>query len=181
MLIVTDNSMAYSECIPVQKQKINALKVIGEGTGQAVIENSTCINAIKIDRIKAKLLNSTDHLFRNKVIKKGIIRKEIFYVDPKNRLRHLEEDVPFTLILKTPGLEPTPRTKIHNELVHIDVDYALTPTNKCIPGCLRQIINVQIQIKIVKWTQIEVITNAGYYPTVRTSRVIKANLHSNCC
>lgn len=180
-MIATYNPMAYGEYIPVQKQKINALKVIGEGTGQVVIENSTCINAIKIDRIKARLLKSTDHLFRNKVMKKGVIRKEIFYVDPKNRLRYLEEDVPFTLLLKIPGLEPTPRTKTHNELVYIDVDYVLTPTNKCIPGCLRQIINAQIRIKVVKWTQIEVITNVGYYPTVHTSRVIKTNIYSDYC
>ncbi|HEY8344532.1 MAG TPA: DUF3794 domain-containing protein [Bacillota bacterium] len=178
MLIATYDTMADGEYIPVQKQKINALKVIGEGTGQVVIENSTCINAIKIDRIKAKLLNSTDHLFRNKVVKKGVIRKEIFYVDPKNRLRYLEEDAPFTLLLRIPGLEPTPRTKAHNELVQIEVDYVLTPANKCIPGCLRQIINAQIRIKIVEWTQLEVITNAGYYPAVHTSRMIKPHVYS---
>jgi len=174
-MIATYNTMAYNDYLPVQKKKINALKVIGEGIGRVVLKNATCINAIKIDRIKGRLLESTDHLFRNKLIKRGTIRKEVFYVDPKNRLRYMEEDIPFTLILKMPGLEPFTHIKAHNELIDIDVDYVLTPTNKCIPGCLRQIIDARILVKVVKWTQVEVITNVGHYPIAHTFMMNEAN------
>src|SRR5690554_1436020 len=118
----------------IEKEKINALKLIGNGLGQLVLKNKTCINALKIDRINAKLLKSTDHLFIEKVIKNGIIRKEIFYIDPLGRLRYMTEDVPFMLTVEIPGLKPGSLTKVQNHLLDISVDYSLTPTNRCIPG-----------------------------------------------
>jgi len=156
----------------VEREKINALKLIGSGLGQLVLKNKTCINALKIDRIKAKLLKSNDHLFTGKVIKNGTIRKEIFYIDPQSRLRYMTEDVPFMLTVEIPGLKPGSLTKVQNHLLDISVDYSLTPTNRCIPGCLRQIIVAHILVNVLEWRQLDVVTKVNMFPSVYSSGVI---------
>lgn len=141
----------------VDEERIKCLKIIGQAVGQVVLTNSTCINAIKIDRITASLLESTDHFFKNKIVKQGIIRKEVFYVNPKNTLRFLSEDVPFTLTLDIPGFHPSPFTEVQSHLLKIDVDYTLTPAKVCIPGCLRQVIVADILVVVSEWTQLDVV------------------------
>jgi hypothetical protein len=147
-------------------KRIKVLKVVGEAVGQLVLDNSTCINAIKIDRVKAFLLKSSDSLFDNKIVKEGIIRKEVFYVDPENRLRFLSEDIPFMLTVDLPGFKPNAFTEVQNHLLDIAVDYILTPARQCIPGCLHQKIVARILVKASEWTQLDVVTNVELYPKV---------------
>lgn len=156
------------EQLMTDKKRIKALKNIAEAVGEQVVTNSICINAIKIDRINAKLLKSSDHLFKGKIVKQGIIRKEVYYVDPKNRLRFLSEDVPFMMTFNIPGLRPESDLKIHDHLVNIDVKYHLIPAKACLPGSLKQIIVVQIIIKVSKWRQVDVITGISHRPMVNT-------------
>ncbi|HHZ20555.1 MAG TPA: DUF3794 domain-containing protein [Firmicutes bacterium] len=151
-----------------EKKRIKVLKVVGEAVGQFVLANSTCINAIKIDRIKAHLLEAKDHLFKDKIIKQGTVRKEVFYVDPKNRVRYLEEDIPFTLLVEMPGFKPTPFTEVQNHLLDIDISYSLTPARQCIPGCLRQKIVGQILVKAAEWTQLDVVTDLKQIPRINS-------------
>ena len=150
----------------IETERIKVLKVVAEAIGQLVIDNVTCINAIKIDRISAHLVDSSDHLFENKVVKQGTIRKEIFYVDPTNRLRYKAEDVPFMLTVELPGFKPSAFTEVQNHLLAIDVDYSLTPANQCIPGCLRQKIVADILVKASEWTQLDVVTRVDIFPKV---------------
>lgn len=152
------STLCSTEEFAVDKIRIKALKVVGEAIGQLVITNSTCINAIKIDRIKAELLESRDHVFSNKIVKQGTIRKEVFYVNPENQLRFLSEDVPFMLTVEIPGFEPNAFTEVQNHLLDIDVDYHLTPARQCIPGCLKQIIVAHILVKASEWRQVDVVT-----------------------
>lgn len=154
-------------------EKIKTLKVIGQEVGQLVVENSTCINAIKIDRVKAFLLESHDHLFCNKVVKQGTIRKEVFYVNPENRVRFLTEDIPFMLTFDIPGFKPNPFSEIQTHLLDIDVDYILSPSKKCIPGCLKQIVVAHILVVVSEWTQLDVLTKIDIFP--------KTNVSSSCC
>lgn len=147
-------------------KRIKVLKVVGEAVGQLVLDNSTCINAIKIDRVKAFLLKSSDSLFDNKIVKEGIIRKEVFYVDPENRLRFLSEDIPFMLTVDLPGFKPNAFTEVQNHLLDIEVDYLLTPAKQCIPGCLHQKIVAHILVIASEWTQLDVVTNVELYPKV---------------
>lgn len=154
----------------VEKQRIKTLKVVGEAVGQLVLNNTTCINAIKIDRIKAHLLESRDHLFKGKVIKEGTIRKEVFYVDQKNRVRYLEEDIPFTLVVGIPGFKPNAFTEVQNHLLDIDINYCLTPARQCIPGCLRQQIVGHILVKAAEWIQLDIVTDVKKFPQISSGR-----------
>lgn len=158
-------------------EKIKVLKVVGEAVGQLVLENSTCINAVKIDRINAKLLDTTDHLFRNKVVKQGTILKEIFYVDPEGVVRFKSEKIPFMLTVDIPGLKPNPFIEVQNHLLDIEVDYNLTPPRYCIPGCLQQKIVAHILVVAAEWTQLDVVTKVDLTPKVPSSRVLYTNIY----
>lgn len=175
-------SVAYSSIddtrdMNVSTERIKVLKVIGEAVGQLVLANSTCINAVKIDRIRAKLLDITDHLFKNKVVKQGTIRKEIFYVDPEGVVRYKTEDIPFMLPVDIPGLRPNAFTEVQNHLLDIDVDYNLTPPRHCIPGCLEQKIVAHILVIAAEWTQMDVVTKVYHKPKVPSLRVICTNIY----
>ncbi len=176
---VTCSPIDVTKEVNVGTEKIKVLRVVGEAVGQLVLENSTCINAVKIDRIKAKLLDTTDHIFKNKVVKQGTIRKEIFYVDPEGVVRYKAEDVPFMLSVDIPGLKPNPFTDVQNHLLDIDVDYQLTPPRYCIPGCLQQKIVAHILVIAAEWTQLDVVTKVDLNPKVSpaSSRVIYTNIY----
>ncbi|HOP73959.1 MAG TPA: DUF3794 domain-containing protein [Bacillota bacterium] len=145
--------------LQIETETVKSLKVVGETVGQLVLANKTCINAIKIDRIKAHILKSTDRVFKDKIIKDGIIRKEIFYVNPDNILRFLSEDVPFTLNVDIPGLSPGPFTHVQNHVLDIKIDHHLKPARQCFPGCLEQIIVAHIHFVAAEWCQLELVTS----------------------
>lgn len=176
---VTYSPIDATREVNVGTEKIKVLKVVGEAVGQLVLENSTCINAVKIDRIKAKLLDTTDHLFRNKVVKQGTILKEIFYVDPEGVVRFKSEKIPFMLTVDIPGLKPDGFTDVQNHLLDIDVDYQLTPPRYCIPGCLQQKIVAHILVIAAEWTQLDVVTKVDLKPKVASasSRVLYTNIY----
>jgi hypothetical protein len=129
-----------------------------------VLSSETCINAIKIDRIKPRLLEKTVHLFNNKVIIRGIIRKEVFYVDPNNQLRFLQEDLPFSLVVDFPGLKSNRRLEVQTHLLEAWVDYNLHPARYCLPGLLRQIVVAHFLVVVAEKRQIEIVTKVDLYP-----------------
>lgn len=158
-------SAVYCSSTPplyVKKQRINALIHQGEAVGQLVLSTDTCINAIKIDRIKPKLLERTVHLFNNKVIIRGIIRKEVFFVDPDNRVRFLQEEVPFSLVVEFPGLKPNGKLEVQTYLLDARVDFSLHPARFCLPGLLRQTIVAHILVVVAEKRQLEIVTKVDY-------------------
>jgi len=163
--------------INVVTERIKVLKVIGEAIGQLALENSTCINAVKIDRINAKLHEATDHLFENKVVKQGVIRKEIFFVDPEGVVRFKAEDIPFMLAVDIPGFRPNAFSHVQNHLLDIDVDFNLTPPRNCIPGCLQQKIVTHILVIAAEWKQLDVVTKVGLPPKISSPRVIYTRIY----
>ncbi|HBL36113.1 MAG TPA: hypothetical protein DDZ55_04810 [Firmicutes bacterium] len=158
-------NVVYSSSAPqlyVKKQRINALIHQGEAVGQLVLSTDTCLNAIKIDRIKPKLLEKTVHLFNNKVIIRGIIRKEVFFVDPDNRVRFLMEDVPFSLVVEFPGLKPNEKLEVQTHLLDAKVDFSLHPARFCLPGLLRQTIVAHLLVVVAEKRQLEIVTKVNY-------------------
>lgn len=172
-MAVTYTYFGNGKELRTETTRIKTLKVVAENIGQLVLDNQTCINAIKIDRIKAFLLESTDHLFCGKIVKQGIIRKEVFYVNPDNVLRFLTEDVPFMLTVELPGFKPDCFTEVQNHLLDIDVDWDLKPARNCIPGCLRQKIVAHILVRASEWTQLDVVTKVDVFPKMSSTSCFK--------
>lgn len=160
-------SVVYSSSAPqlyVEKERINALIHRGEKTGQLVLSPVTCINAVKIDRIKPQLLEKRVSLFKNKVIISGTIQKEIFFVDTENRVRYRNEKLPFSLVVDFPGLEPDRKLEVQTHLLDARVDYVLYPARHCLPGSLRQIVVAHILVVIAEKRQLEIVTRVDHFP-----------------
>ena len=151
-------------------EEIKTLKVIGETVGQVVVEGTVSINAVKIDKIDAELRNVMDFVFDNKVVKQGVIHKQIFYVDPEGVVREMGEDIPFMLVVDIPGVRKTPFTEVQNHLLDIDTDFVLTPATEHCPGSLMQKVVAHILVKVSEWTQLEVVTKVDIFPKVNSSQ-----------
>ncbi|NLM38339.1 MAG: DUF3794 domain-containing protein [Firmicutes bacterium] len=154
----------------VQKQRINALVHRGEKTGQLVLTSETCINAVKIDRIKARLLEKRAHLFKDKVVVSGIIEKEIFFVDPEDRVRFRDEKLPFSLAVDFPGLKPGGRFEVQIHLLDAKVNYVLHPARFCLPGLLRQIVVAHLLVVVAEKRQLEIVTHIDLFPRALSAR-----------
>lgn len=155
---MTCNSIAFPERLGMNTQWIKGLKVIGEAIGQLVLTGSTCINAVKIDRLRPKLLNCTGQAMENNGIIQGTVTEEIFYVNPEERLKFLEKDIPFILKVDLPGLKSKTCSELQTHLLDIDSDYILKPSRQCLPGCLQFLIVLHIKVIASEWTRLNVVT-----------------------
>lgn len=171
--------------LKVETERIKALRVIGKAVGQVVVENSIPINAIKIDRIDAEIKDVVDHIFKDKIVKQGFIHKQVFYVDPRNVVRHIAEDIPFMLTVDIKGVCPEKGTiEVQNHLLDIDTDFILTPkhgrkkeVNEMDPygdyeepcAILQQKVVAHILVKASEWTQIDVVTDIDLFPKINSS------------
>lgn len=158
--------------IRTKVERVKVLKVVGEAIAQVVVEGNISINAVKIDRIIAEIRDITDHVFRNKVVKQGMIHKQIFFVDRQGIVRETEENIPFMVSVDIPGVERTPFTDVQNHLLDIDTDFVLTPGSCDEPGNLMQKVVAHILVKVSEWTQLDVVTKVDFFPKVNSLTTI---------
>lgn len=160
--------------LKLSTERLKVLKVVGEKVAQVVVESEVPIRAVKIDKIIASLRDVEDHVFQNKVVKQGLIHKQIFYIDRDNFLRHLAEDVPFMVTVDIPGVIPGDEVDVQNHLLDIDIDYQLTQERSCADGegILRQKIVAHILVKVSEWRQVDVVTDVQIFPRINTMQRI---------
>lgn len=149
-------------------ERLKVLKVIGERVAQVVVESETPVNAIKIDKIDARLGPFEDHVFENKVVKQGVILKQVFYVDCDNFVRHISEEIPYMLTVEIPGVKPSDFVDVQNHLIDIDTDYQLVPGQSGELATLRQKVVAHILVKASEWAQVDVVTNVQSFPKINT-------------
>jgi len=160
-------------------ERLKVLKVIGEKVTQVVVESEIPINAIKIDKIDASLGPFEDHVFENKVVKQGIIHKQVFYVDTENFVRHISEDIPYMLTVEIPGVKPSDFVEVQNHLVDIDTDFQLVPrrprrhseekdADAAFRSILRQKVVAHILVKVSEWAQVDVVTGVQVFPKINS-------------
>ncbi len=156
----------------IKKEKTKVLKVIGQSVSQLVLENTTAICAVKIDRINVRLGNTSDHFFKNKVVKQGTVVKDIFFVDNEGVLRFLTEEIPFILTIEIPGFKPKKTSEVQNHLLDIDVDFKLIPSACNRPACLKQIVVAHILVIASEWVQLDIITDIDQQVNTSTNSLI---------
>lgn len=160
-------------------ERLKVLRVIGERVAQVVLESETPINAVKIDKIDASLGPFEDHVFENKVVKQGIIHKQVFYVDCDNFVRHIAEEIPYMLTVEIPGVKPSDFVEIQNHLLDIDTDYQLVPGSSGELATLRQKVVAHILVKASEWSQVDVVTNVQSFPKINTMQRVSC-LRRDC-
>ncbi len=156
--------------LKVKRERIKTLKVINEKVAQVVVENTIDINAIKIVKIDAELRDVRNHVFDDKVVMQGVIHKQVYYVDPKNDVKHIAEDIPFMTTVELPGVIPTGFTEVQNHLLKIDTSYVLTPSYYDKWGKLHQKVVADILVKVSEWTQLDVVTKVDLFPKINGSQ-----------
>lgn len=135
-----------------KKARIKAERVVGEAIAQVVEEAPplSLPGAVKIDRIIPSITCATDHVFPGKVVKQGIIHKQIFFVDSAGVVRHIAVDVPFTVAVDIPATQPG--NIVENFLQNIFVDFQL------VNGVLFEKVVAHILVKVSVLEQLDVIT-----------------------
>lgn len=154
----------------LKTERLKVLKVIGEAVAQVVVESETDLKAKKIEKIEAKLGPVTDHVFKDKVVKQGVIIKQIIFVDSRDFLRHAKEEVPFMTSVTIPGLKPGDDIEIQNHLLNIDTDFQLehAADSSKEERKLRQKIVAHILVKASQWRQVDVVTDVHLYPRLNS-------------
>lgn len=162
-------------------ERLKVLRVVGEKVAQVVVESETPINAIKIEKIEASLGPFEDHVFHNKVVKQGLIHKQVFYVDPENFVRHIAEEIPYMLTVEIPGVKPSDFVEVQNHLIDIDTDFQLVPgrprrhghdgdkeIDAGVRAILRQKVVAHILVKVSEWAQVDVVTGVDVFPKINS-------------
>lgn len=141
--------------IVVERRLLKVEQVVAEETEREVIESDITLpmQALKIFTIMAKIEDVKAEVRRDKVIIRGTLHKQIIFVDMGNLLRHHAENVPFSLVLDTPGAEED--MTVHERVSIIgDVDFTLKD------GCVvKQAVVVEAFAKVTEEVQLNVVVD----------------------
>jgi hypothetical protein len=75
------------------------------------------VQASKIFEIMGKIVDLEAEARRDQVLVKGVLHKQVFFVDPSNLLRHAFEDVPFRFMKSAPGARPGMNVQVHVRII----------------------------------------------------------------
>lgn len=94
--------------IRVRKELLKVESVVLDLEQQHTLRSTVTlpIQAVKIFEILAHLINVEGTAGFNTVMVKGILHKQIFFVDPGNLVRHVKENIPFRIVKEAPGVRP---------------------------------------------------------------------------
>ncbi len=114
--------------IEVEKKLLKVESVVVDVVQQETIQATVKlpVQAIKIFEILAQIVDLQAEAQFDAVIVKGVLHKQIFFVDPSNLIRHTREDIPFRFIKDAPGARPgmnvQVRASIIGDIIHRIVD-----------------------------------------------------------
>ncbi|HKM39970.1 MAG TPA: SPOCS domain-containing protein [bacterium] len=158
--------------IKVDKELLRVESVVGEDTVRETITNTIKLpmKALKIFDVKAEVRDVNTTLRNDSVTIKGVIHKQIFFVDEGNLVRHQPEDVPFSITADIPGASKDMEAFV-DVRVMVD-DFKL----RHVPGhSLRQTMIVEAFIKVVEPLQIQVVTNVKGPHIIVDRRLLKVD------
>lgn len=145
--------------------------VIGTGCRQETITDSivvlpTDVVARKIKSVDAVIRNVEQRVLPGKVVVKGVIHKQIFYVtEPIGEVREISADVPFSVFVEVPGAREglTVTSDVRIEFI----DAKLVNGNQ-----VRETVVLEVCATVVERLSINVVTAvAGAEVDVRTLRI----------
>lgn len=158
-------SLAARMQVKMNTERVKVLKVIGEQVGQLVVESKLSLDALKIDRVEAELLEMTDYLFAGKVVKHGTVRAQIYYINPDHALKCSSADIPFMLAVDIPGLTPNRFTETQNHVLDVTPDYAmLSQPERDNSRILELKVVAHILVIVSEWIQLDVVTRVDIFP-----------------
>ncbi|MFY9603899.1 MAG: SPOCS domain-containing protein [bacterium] len=141
--------------IEVERRLLKVQRVVGENVEQKTIEAKVNlpVAAIKVMDVIATLENVRGEVKDDGVLVKGVIHKQVFYVDQGNLVRHLAEDIPFRVFVDVEGAEEHMRAQIDASIE--DISWSVIHQGMAI----KQDIVVRVFAKVTETEQVEVVTD----------------------
>lgn len=163
-------------------QMITIDNVIGRGCQQHTISD-TIIDlddipdgqrAYKIKNVDAVIRNTETRVLPNKVVVKGVLHKQIFYVvTPVGEVREFSVDVPFNVFVEVPGARPGVNVSTDIRIEYVDAK--IVSGNK-----IKETVVLEICATVSESITINVVTAvAGAEVETRTLR-IQSSVGRNC-
>ncbi|MBZ4653237.1 MAG: Peptidoglycan-binding lysin domain protein [Peptococcaceae bacterium] len=154
---VTINIVTAVAGAEVETRRIKVERIIGEGCRQVNIlaDIITPMPARKVARVDARLRDLQGEAIPDKVIVKGTLHKQIYYVSAvDDQLRELSVDEPFTEFVHVEGAEKGDMVDVTGRIEYVNVEAAAnTPTTQW-----RQTAVLEICAKVTETEEITVVT-----------------------
>jgi len=141
----------------VETRTLRVQSSVGRNCRQANIlaDIETPELARKVARVDARLRNLTAEIIPDKVIVKGVLHKQIFYVAASNdQLREVSVDEPFTEFVHVEGAQPGDTVDITGRIEYVNVEAADHPPTRR----WRQTAVLEICANVSETTEITVVT-----------------------
>lgn len=131
-------------------EEFKVLRVVGEDTAQIVSATKDILlfPAQAILSVTIDLLHVTDHVFTNKIVKQGIIQKQIQYCSRCSIKRCQLVEVPFTATAHIQGVKQGQELDIQNRILLAETDYQLFE-----PYTVEVKAVIEIQVKASEYAQ----------------------------
>jgi spore coat assembly protein SafA len=151
--VVTDVKGGPSD-LKVEKRLLKVDSVVGEDLVSEVIKNTAelPITAQKIFQVVGEVRDVTTEVKEDVVMVRGIVHKQIFLVDERDLVRHVSEDVPFSVAVTIPGARPGFDVQVDVAAI-VDRFELLDPPGRR----LRQTIVLDIFVKVTEVLQLDVV------------------------
>ena len=141
--------------IKVDKKLLKVESVVVDVMQQDTIRSTIVLpqKPKKILEIVAEIVNLEAEVRSDEVMVKGILHKQIFFVDEAgDLLRHFREDVPFRVVKEAPGARPGMNVQVRGRIIG-DVRFRLDGKK------VEQTVVVEIFVKVTRTVQLEVVVD----------------------
>ena len=113
------------------------------------------VQAIKIFEILGSIVDLEAEARTDQVLVKGVLHKQIFFVDPGNLVRHTFEDVPFRFMKSAPGARPGMNVQAHVRIIGEIKRKIIDEQGKKV----EQTAVLEIFVKVTRTVQLEVVVD----------------------
>ena len=155
VMVVTDVTGGPKD-LKVEKKLLKVESVVGEDRVSEVVKNiaELPITAKKIFQIVSEVRDVQAEVKNDVVIVRGIVHKQIFLVDEGDLVRHVSEDVPFSIPVNIPGARPGLNVQVDVNAIVDQFELIDPPSRR-----LRQTIILDIFVKLTETIQTDVVTS----------------------
>jgi len=143
--------------IVVTKKLLKVESVVVDVLQQETLRSVVTLpaQAIKIFEIIGDVINLEAEARFDQVLVRGVLHKQIFFVDPGNLVRHTREDVPFRFVKDAPGARPGMNVQVRARIVG-DIRHRIVD----VQGLkIEQIVVIEIFVKVTRTVQLEVVVD----------------------
>jgi len=143
--------------IVVEKRLLKVESVVVDVLQQETLRSVVTlpVQASKVFEIAGQIVNLQAEARFDQVVVRGVLHKQLFFVDPGNLVRHAREDVPFTFVKTAPGARPGMNVQVHaniiGEIRHRIIDEQGLK--------IEQTAVIEIFVKVTRTVQLEVVVD----------------------